>query len=834
MQFGKSAADRRYVWDVLRFFRWSNIRRSSIENQPNYFQIVWHLNAKLAFREAVKNKFNFIVKLTGLTTSLTFTLLLIAFLLQEFSYDLHEPDHSRIYRIGAQVTLDGVATNYAVSPFALADELSYEVPEVEAACWISYHHKPLLKVGDAVFEDEVAWIVNSDFNKVFTLKFLTGDSAMLFRPNKIFLTESTAQKFFGTAECIGQEVRLSWATLEVAGVIKDQPFATHARFDVLISAETFNIGSEWNDVNAYTYIKLKEGVDIKDVTNKVTVLLDEHQEEIAKGYASREELVVKPIFERLTSIHLSSPLEEDIALKRNPRNLYILISITVLFFFSGLINYFNVSLAELTTYIKKIGILQVFGGASANHHKVNTTNLVLTISLALPLVFLTIYFALPLLHTSKTLSIDPSIFNTTNFYAAATALLSAFVIFSKVNAYFISRTQNVIAALKGKFVIWKNDFRLREILVSIQLSFSIVIMALMIVILDQFEFIETKDKGFDISETIVIKLPHGQHAEGVEFQEQLSNLPGIDAVDGSSFHTSNIEKREFFQVETNTGTKKALVDYMNCGYQFINMMNIRRVKGRNFSAEFSTDPKQAYIVNEAAARAFGWQDPIGKIIEGPIGTDRVGGKVIGVVKDFNLASFHKVIEPLIIFLGNEDWGTRHIYVKLNPIHSAQIVDQIGEHYKKAFASSSMQWQFLESQYESLYRDDLEVSNILKIGLFISILISGLGIVSLSALLGKLRSHEMGVRKIIGATQLQIIIKHLKPFLKFFGLALLIACPAIYYFSQYWLSNFAYHISLDVWYFIVPACIAILIVLVTSAFHAVKLSYVNPVDVLRNE
>jgi putative ABC transport system permease protein len=396
------------------------------------------------------------------------------------------------------------------------------------------------------------------------------------------------------------------------------------------------------------------------------------------------------------------------------------------------------------------------------------------------------------------------------------------------------RSSNIINALKGKVNAKQNGFQLREYLVSIQLSFSIVMIAIIAIIFDQFQFINSIDKGFEDKNTVVVKMRSGDFSTAEVFQESLRSLNGIKKVDGSSFYLDNIETKELFEIETEEGRKKMLVAYLNCGYEFLDAMGIQIIKGRNFMKDRSTDNFGAYIVNETAAKAFGWKDPVGKRIWGPVGSDRTEGEVIGVVRDFNFASLHSEIEPLIIFPVAEGWGIDYVYAKLDPIRPPDLISTIAGRYKKIYHDLPFEWEYLDSKYQSLYREDLEIRNIFQVGLIISILVSSLGIFSISAFMAIIRAKEMGIRKVVGANPLQLFVLHLRRFIRSIFISFLIASPAIYYLSDHWLNNFAYHIELTSWYFIVPFFIALLIVFITSGYHGVKSSQVNPVDILKEE
>jgi putative ABC transport system permease protein len=834
---GKTTADWKYVWDVIRFCRWSNIRRSSEDEfKPGYLGILWNLNFKIALRNVFRNKLVFSVKMLGLSLCLAFAFMVSAFVIHEFRFDNYHKEPEEIFRIGSEVGIAGAITKYAVSPVALADGIEQEIPEVEEAIRIMYHGRPVLTIEDKTFNTDVALRANSDLLKVFHFDFIRGDKNALDDPNKIVLTESMAYKLFGDVDPMQQTIDLPYTQLEVTAVIKDVPANSHLKFGALISWDTYDIGDTWDNLNAYTYVKLKSGSSLDDFLPKIRTLFQEHQSEIEgeRQFESGDNIKVLPIVENIMGIHLAGYLDEDIADKRSKTNVYILVIVGILFFVTGLINFVNLSLAEQTTNLRKIGILQVYGGASADNGKLILTNLLLTFFIILPLTTLLIFGSLMLAESHFSISINKDVFLSSRFLLIGLGFITAFIFSTKINSFILSRSNDIINALKGKINSRQNGFQLREMLVASQLSFSIIMIAIIVIIVEQFQFVNSMDKGFEDKNTIVVKMRSGDFSSGEVFQESVRKLAGIKTVDGSSFYFDNIETKELFEVETAAGRKKMLVSYMNCGYDFINGLNIQLVEGRNFSREHGTDKQGAYLINETAAKEFGWKKAVGKRIWGPMGTDRSEGEVIGIVKDFNFESLHSKIEPLIIFPVAEGWGIEYIYIKTNPIRPANLISEIEKEYKKSYDGLPFEWEYLDAKYHSLYKEDYEIKDVFQIGLVISIFVSCLGIFSISALLVIMRAKEMGIRKVIGANPIQLFGLHMKSFVKFIMIAVAIAWPVIYFLSRHWLSDFAYHIDLNVWYFVFPAIATFLIVLIISGYHGVKNSRVNPVEILKHE
>jgi putative ABC transport system permease protein len=242
-------------------------------------------------------------------------------------------------------------------------------------------------------------------------------------------------------------------------------------------------------------------------------------------------------------------------------------------------------------------------------------------------------------------------------------------------------------------------------------------------------------------------------------------------------------------------------------------------------------------VNETAAREFGWEQPLGKKVRGPVegnGDAFREGEVIGVLRDFNFDSFHAKIEPMIIFLNGEGWyGSQFVYVKTSPLPPTNLVSTIEKEYTRAW-TDPFDWEYLDVKYESLYYKDEVTRQILQIGLVISIVLCCLGVFSLSALLARLKTRETGIRKVVGADLVHLVSLHVKTFYPFLLIGVPAAWPFFSLLSQWWLATFAYHVDVDVRHFVFPAVLAFMIVVITSGYHAIRGALLNPVDSLRYE
>ncbi|HZY79821.1 MAG TPA: ABC transporter permease, partial [Cyclobacteriaceae bacterium] len=656
-------------------------------------------------------------------------------------------------------------------------------------------------------------------------EYIAGTESALDEPDRVVLTESTARRMFGGTDVVGKIISAGQNEFEVGAVIRDLPKNTHFTFECLVSASTFPRVEVWDDINAYTYVQLMRGVEMSEIDTTIASTINSYLELISEDYGFKYE----PVIQRIDEIHLGGYLDEDFSPKRSRNYVYIIVSVIVLFLLTGLFNYLNLALAELTTQVKKIAILRTFGGISADHRRVALTDVFLCLVIVAPLVVL--IMALMLSYPGFLPAIDNGVWSSLEFLMFTAGLAITIVICSALNSLVISKSEIV---LSGKSSGTQNGFTARKILVAAQLSFAIIMIGLISVIFDQFRFVNDGDKGFDDHDVLVITRV-GKYNDVQSLQESIRKMSGVKMVAGTSFYPGGaVETKDIFSIETPDGMKNQLVNFIYGDVEYPALLNLKLVEGRFFDENFSTDKKGAYIINETAAREFGWADPIGKKIEGPLNADQRAGQVIGVVEDFHFESMHTRIQPMIIFRGDESWGANFIYVKTEPMQSTALIENIEREHRKLFPELPFDFGYLDAKYRGLYQHDYEIRDIFRWGLIISIIVSGLGIFSISALMLSLRTKEMGIRKVVGAANSDLFLRHLKPFVIFFVIALVIGLPVIFYLSERWLNNFAYHVSLSTSYFVVPAIVTVLIILGASVYHAIRGARINPVDILKSE
>ncbi|MEJ7646779.1 MAG: ABC transporter permease [Chryseolinea sp.] len=828
---GKRTADLKYIFDVLRFFRWSNIREGENSFKPSRWNLL-SFNWKVAARSAGRHKVLYCIKTIGVSICLAFTLILTGFVIHELSYDKFNEHHSKIYRVTSRVDFHDHVTHYAVTPFPIGGAMLDGIPEVKRYSRFVSHGQPIYRVGDKILDKEVTLVADSSFLKMFSYALLHGDRTALDHPNNVVVTEMLATKLFGTTDVIGKQLSVGDDLLHVSGVLKDLPANSHLMFDALISWDVSRMQDDWGNLNAYTYVQLKPDADLAAVKGKMPKLLKTFHELVAREYKATYE----PVFVQLGDIHFSGPLDEDIAIKGSLNNVFILGGIIALLLLMGIVNFLNLSMAEVTTSLKKIGIIRIFGGTAGSHRNLLLADGLIAVATIVPATAFLAYAGWILCDHYMSIVIEPGVIRNPIFLGLTAGSILMILFISQFNAVIYSGPATTMQSFKNMFRPKNSGRLLRNVLVGLQFTSSIAMIALILVTRDQFAFIQDSDKGFDTHNVVLVKVRDARPEKVITFIDELRRLRSISKVGGSTYAPGVLETKYVFQVESKQGMTELLVPMMACGIDYFDALNIRLSKGRNFDIN-NGDDHGAFIVNETAARQFGWTDAIGKKIAGPVqggGEAMIEGEVIGVVQDFNFASLHSKIEPMIIFLAPRGWSTEFVYIKTNAMTSPDLIPSINSVYERLWENVPFEWQFLDTQYLRLYEGDQRVRHIFEVGLLINVLIAGLGIFSISALMANLRAKEMGIRKVVGANGAHLFFLHLKSFVLFLLACMLIACPLIYGLSFLWLSNFAYRIQLSASHFLIPGALAGMILVVVVGYHALRATRVNPVEMLKNE
>lgn len=804
---------------------------------------------KIAWRNLVKNKVFSFINIVGLAIGLACFMLIALYVVDELSYDKHNEKAGRIYRVNSDIVFGGTKMALAVTADPMGATLKNDYPQVEqyVRLYTSDGAKRIKKGNVFITEQNVAHADSTLFD-VFTLPAVAGDTrTALDEPNTVVLTESMAQKYFGSTDIIGKTLETSenGSTLyKVTAIIKDVPHNSHFNLDFFFSMD--NVNYQWGNFlsqNFSTYIVLQKGVDAKE-------FLQMMNKQVIEKYIipqAKEFMEVSSIeeFEKagnkfaysltpLTDIHLHSDRKAEIGVNGSILYVYIFSAVAIFILLIACVNFMNLSTARSANRAKEVGIRKVLGTSKKTLIRQFLTESTLTALISLIIASVITVFALPYFNNMADKSLSVSQLMDARFLPFILLLpVVVGVIAGSYPAFFLSSFQP-ITVLKGKVNAGAKRSGLRSSLVVFQFFTSIILIVGTIVMYRQLNFIQNKKLGFNKDQVLIINGTGALREQGNAFMNQVLALPGVVSGSFSGFLPVASSSRN-----DNTFSKESVMDSKN-GFnmqiwtideQYIKTMGMEITKGRNFSRDFPTD-SSALIINETTARVLGYDDPVGKTIyyNSPDGV-MTSFTIIGVVKNFNYQSLRENIGPLCFTLGRSRWATSF---KVNTANIQSLISNIERTWKSMVPSMPFSYRFLDDAFDEMYRSEQRVGRIALSFAVLAIVIACLGLFGLATYMAEQRTKEIGVRKVLGASVGDIVSMLSKDFAKLVLIAAVIAFPVSWWFMNKWLQDFAYRVDIGWWVFVVAGVAALFIALLTVSVQAIRAAMANPVKSLRTE
>jgi len=801
----------------------------------NYFKIAW--------RNLWKNKLFSFINIVGLAVGVTSCILIFMYIQSELSMDTHWNDAERIVRIN-QIYSQNDLDPYAMTCFGVAPALKETYPEVEKAVRLNDAGKQTVWLKDKMFDIDNIYFADAEFFEVFNFELLKGDAkTCLVEPNSVVLSESTAKLFFDSAESMGRSLKYRDATYKVTGVLKEAPVKSRIKLGTLISISSFGaedakeMSKNWFGLTSTTFLKLKAGTSISEFDKKLKQWTSKVFDPALKKEGIKDKVELKS--QLLSEAYFDKFYKYDQFEKGEKNYIYIFGWVAVFMLLVACFNYMNLSTARAVKRAKEVGLRKVVG-ASKKQLVIQFLSESFIISLsALILSVLLLLLSLPSFNYITKKNIDLlSTFGNGQFWLALTSII-LFISFvgGSYPAFYLSNFQPA-KVLKGKLIELRSvsffgRIKLRQLLVVTQFSISIVIIISTILIFDQLKFMKNKDLGFNQDQVAVLDFPSEdpnvrKNLETIK-NDFLSN-PSITMFATAGQVVGAASRRGLF-VKEKGGVNQTVINLNIGDYDYIDLLGIKLLQGRNFSKERANDDKN-FILNEAAVKFLKLSNPIGT--ELTLESEDYG-KVIGVVKDFNYKSPHHIIEPLAIALVSDGkFPGSKILLKLNGSNIPSSVQFIEQKWKQHFPKYPVSYFFLDDKFSEQYHKDDTMLIIFTCFSGLTILISCLGLFGLAAFTTEQRTKEIGIRKVLGASVQNITYLISKDFLLLVALGIIIASPIAYYALTKWLQDYAYHTSLSVGIFITAGGLAVFVALITVSSQAIKAALSNPVKSLRAE
>lgn len=825
-------AKRQFYWNVLLHFRPEYIR--TFNSNPINTWGMYKNYLKIAWRSMLKQKLYTSINIAGLAVGLSCFILIFLYVQHELSYDRFYSNADQIYRVYQQQKGNNFLGSdyFAVTPAGLAGALKAECPEVSQATSIG--ERSVLLGGEKEHFFEKGLMADPNFFGVFPFPFLQGDAGRaLQEPNSIVLTRSLAKKLFGDQEALGKTVDYQdQEPYTVTAVLEDPPTNISFKFSFvasIISADENyqeQIKSEkWRNNGIHTFLTVSKKADPAQLQDKLQEVYKRHTG-ADETYPFKDTYYLQPLAE----LHLETIANFDIGLKGNPKYISLFSLVAILVLILAVINYMNLAIARSIRRAREVGLRKVIGARRRQLVVQFIGESVLVAFLALLLALALTYWLSPLFaHLLE----RPIALNFVDNLYLVPALLALVLIVGVLSgsypAIFMSALRPV-QVLKGKIDGQFSGIKLQRALVIGQYATSIVLIISSLVIYQQFQFIRSKDLGYDREHIVTIPVRDKAVREHFDqLKTEWLKTPQILAITTSLALPTNIDASTIINDEEGDKEGTELQIYQTqIGYGFLDLFGIDLIAGRTFSSDYQTDAEESVVLNETAVKALGWtaEEAIGQQITYS-GTETV----IGVIKDFHMHSMHMAIEPLMLRLQGQFF--RNISVKVLPEDLPATLAVLEAGMKK-YSSYPFEYSFLDEQFDELYKADIRLGEMLGFFTLLSIFIASLGLFGMAAFVARQRTKEVGIRKVLGATANNIIALLSGDFLKMVLLGFLLAVPIAWYGMHRWLQDFAYHIELEWWLFAVAGLAAMLLALFTVGAQSLKAVFADPVEALKNE
>jgi len=803
----------------------------------NYFKTAW--------RNLMKHKTFSFINIAGLSIGIAVCFIIMMYVQDELSFDRFNKNADRIVRVVFKADINGGKIFEANVMPPVAQAMKNDYPEVQDATRLQVAGAPKITYKNKSFKDDEMAFVDPNFFNIFTLPLIEGDAkTALQQPNTIVISKAIAKKYFGKEDPLGKTLTFpddKDAAFKVTGVIDKVPANSHFHFDLFASMLSLDDAKSdsWMGSNFFTYLLLKKGADYKKLESKLPGMVEKYmgpQIQQSMGI-SLKQFITKGnhlgfALQPLASIHLYSHANYELSPGGNAMYVYVFGAIAIFMLLIACINFINLSTASASQRAKEVGVRKVIGSGKMQLVKQFLIESGLLVFIALFISYLLVQFALPFFNNiaGKDLHFG---FNIKIILAFIGLGLLVSLIAGLYPAFYLSSFKP-IEVLKGKFIAANKSFGLRSSLVVFQFFISVALIIGTITVWQQMKYIQNKNLGYDKEQLLTIPNSYALGKNEEVYKQEMLNDPRIVNATMSSYkpagpssgsnalafplgHDNEIMRTQEYHVDEN----------------YIPTFEMKMVNGRNFSKAFTTD-STAMIINETAAKAFGWNDltAVGKTIVRQNSTrgNDVPFHIIGVVKDFNFQSLHEPITPLLMTLA-PDFG---LIFKVKTAGIKGLLATMKTKWGQFNTEEPFTFTFMDDLYNKTYAAEQNTGTILNIFALLTILVACLGLFGLATYTAEQRTKEIGIRKVLGASVTSVTKMLSKDFIKLVFIACIIAFPLSWWAMNKWLQSFAYRINISWWIFLVAGVAAILIALITVSFQAIKAAMANPVDSLKNE
>jgi len=806
-----------------------------------FFMLMNHL--KIVYRNFVSHKLFSFINVFGLAIGLSICMIISLWVMRELNYDrFHEKAH-RIYRLERELLRDNLYSRWPIVGGLYKQALIDDFPEIENAVRLWRREFAIKDLKNNIHRQETFAVDNSIF-QIFSFNLEEGDErSALLEPKTVVLSRENAMKYFGTADAVGQSLSFEWegeqVDFKVTGILEEVPENSHIHFDMLISLastpeEEF---AEWRSNYLYTYILVSENTSKNSLEQKLKTFVTQHLEPhygdllVLNKDMSIHEVLKMHLFP-ITDIHLHPSPNWEVEAGGSILSVYIFSSIAVLILIIACLNFVNLSTARANKRAKEVSLRKTVGADKSQlrgqfiQESVLLGFVSLGIALLMSSMFIQVYNGIFAENLSLSVFLQPL-----KLFSLVGATFLVGVLAGLYPAFYLTRFEPA-QVIKGSLLAGSRKSVFRRNMVIVQFSISIFLIIGLFTVYKQMNYIQTRSLGFDKENVVILPVRSQQIAKNYgTFRNELKKKSQIISISTSSEVPADTHYSNSYYSRLDSEEPISVYLFFS-DYDYLETYRIEVLAGREFSRDFSTDTAGTLILNESAAQRFGWtpEEAVGKKLEGPYSKE--AAQIVGVVKNFNYMSLRREVEPMVFLLDPE--YIRAISVRIMPGNFERTLGFIQDKWQSAFPGEQFEFSFLDNRVNQLYEREKKMQKIFIIFSSLSMLVACLGLLGLVSFTSEIRTKEIGIRKVLGASTGSVIVLLSKEFIKWIFLANIVAWPLAWFMMNKWLQNFAYRVNIGWIVFVLAGFVTMFIATLTFIFQTVKTACADPVDSLRYE
>jgi putative ABC transport system permease protein len=839
----QALANWKFAWNAMKYFRPEFIK--SFKSQQPTSLVMYKNYLTIGWRNLWKKKGYSLINIFGLALGIACCLLIFMYVNYERSFDNYHTKGDRIYRVIHGWKDDKNASGNSTESYwvwhnaPIGPALHDNFPEIDKVVQFSGRSDILLTRGETTFQEDGIFFMDSTAFDVFSWKLLKGDpKTALAAPFTIVLTESTARKYFGNEDPLGKTLKGSESAGRsnpgeylVTGVMEDVPANSHFRFNALLSLSTFRksipeVFTEWGYVDFYTYFLVKDHFDRASFEAKIPDFLKRQNKEPENKY----HIVIEPLKE----MYLGTVCQRQPGETGSIANLYIFSIIGLFVLVIAIINFMNLSTARSMERSKEVGIRKSIGAERTSLISQFLSESFIIVFLSVVLALVIVMLALPAMKNITQRTIEIQSFITVQNISLLVAVTLLIGVLAGSYPSFVLSSFNTVTVLKGMGKSSKVGVNLRKGLVIFQFSLSIALIAGTMIVISQMNHILDKDLGFDKEQMLILDYNYDEtvNRKREVLKTEMESNPNIVTSAFSRSVPGSYFPNFYTEIISPDGAMKGMAQpVFEAGMDFIDAYGLKLVAGRSYSREHPSDTISGLVINEAAARQFGYANPA-DIVGKKYKQSGQEGEIIGVVKDFNFISLHRNIEPLTLPLA--PFSCRYMSLKIKSNDIPATIEQVKKTWTQVVPHRPFLYSFLNEDFNKQYQKDFNFKSLFSIFSSLAIFIACLGLLGLATYTTELRTKEIGIRKVLGANVSSIVTLLSKDFLVLVIIAMVLATPIAWYSMNQWLEGFAYRIEIQFWIFLLAGLFATAIAAAIISFQTLKAAMTNPVNSLRSE